>query len=189
MATDAKAQVTTWQLDPAHTRVEFAVKHMMFTSVRGHFRDMDGRIELDTENPNKSRVEVEIGAASIDTGVEDRDNHLRSGDFLDAENHPKLTFVSKRIDGAAFNEGEEFEVVGDLTIRGTTREVTLDAIYHGQGKDPFGNHKAGFTAETKLDRREFGLTWNQTLEAGGVLVGPEVKIVIDAQFARQEHTA
>lgn len=192
MATETQTQAdtrtgkTTWQLDPAHTQVEFAVKHMMFTSVRGRFGEVSGKLELDPENPNASRVEVEIDAASIDTGVPDRDAHLRSADFLDAENHPKLTFRSTAVKGADFEPGEDFQVEGELEIRGTTRKITLDAIYHGQGKDPFGNHKAGFTAEMDLDRSDFGLTWNQALEAGGVLVGERVKITIDAQFAREE---
>ncbi len=182
----AKAKRTTWQLDPAHTRVEFAVKHMMFTTVRGRFGDVSGTIEVDEANPDESRVEVEIDAASIDTGVEDRDTHLRSADFLDVENHPRITFRSRRVEGAAFQEGEGFRVVGDLTIRGKAREVTLEATFEGQGKDPWGGWRAGFNAGVEIDRREWGLRWNQALEAGGVLVGNTVTIDVDAQAVKQE---
>ena len=118
---------TTWQIDPNHSAVEFAVKHMMFTTVRGRFKDVKGTIEVDEQNPDRSVVNVEIAAASIDTGSADRDTHLRSADFLDVENHPTLTFRSKRVEGAMQKEGDSFRVVGDLTIRGTTMEVTLDA--------------------------------------------------------------
>ncbi len=176
----------TWNLDPAHTTVEFSVKHMMFTTVRGRFKDVSGTIALDPDDPDASHVEVEIEAASIDTGVEDRDKHLRSADFLDVENHTEITFRSRRVDGAAREEGDEFQLVGDLTIRGTTREVTLDCTFQGVGKDPWGGERAGFNARTKVDRRDFGLTWNQALEAGGVLVGNDVKIEIDAQAVKQD---
>ena len=182
--TNATAQATSWTIDKAHSQVEFGVKHMMFTTVKGQFRDVDAVIRLDEANPNDSTVEVNIDAASIDTAVADRDNHLRSPDFFDAENHPTLTFRSKQIDGASFREGEEFTVVGDLTIRGTTREVPLKATFEGRGRDPWGQEKAAFTAEGKIDRHDFGLTWNQALEAGGVLVGRDIKVSINAQFVR-----
>lgn len=176
---------TTWKLDPAHTSVELSVKHMMFTKVRGRMGGVEGTLEIDEENPDQSSVHVRIGAASIDTGVEDRDNHLRSGDFLDAENHPWITFESKRIEGAMNREGDRFEVVGDLTIRGTTREIALDATYAGQGRDPWGRRRAGFEASTTIDRREWGLKWNQALEAGGILVGNEVEIELEVQAVQQ----
>ncbi|NIQ52877.1 MAG: polyisoprenoid-binding protein, partial [Gammaproteobacteria bacterium] len=158
---------TTWQLDPAHTSVEFTVKHMMFTTVRGRFPDVEGRITVNEENPAASVVSVDMAAASIDTGAADRDAHLRSGDFLDAETHEKLTFRSRRVEGLRLDEGASFTVVGDLTIRGTTREVTLEATYQGRGQDPWGGQRVGFEAATKIDRREWGLEWNQALEAGG----------------------
>ena len=182
--TNATAQATTWTIDKAHSQIEFGVKHMMFTTVKGHFRDFDSVIRLDEANPNDSSVEVTIDAASIDTAAADRDNHLRSADFFDVENHGKLTFRSTRIEGASFKEGEEFTVYGDLTIRGTTREVALKATYEGRGKDPWGQEKAAFTAEGKIDRHDFGLTWNQALETGGVLVGRDIKLSINAQFVR-----
>lgn len=179
------AEKTTWSIDPAHTAVEFAVKHMMFTTVRGRFGDVAGTLVVDEENPDRSTVEVVIGAASIDTGVEDRDAHLRSADFLDVETHEEITFRSKRIEGAAFQEGESFQVIGDLTIRGTTIEVTLDAEYQGQGQDPWGGRRAGFEASTEIDRRDWGLEWNQALETGGVLVANKVKIELAVQAVKQ----
>jgi polyisoprenoid-binding protein YceI len=182
--TNATAQATTWTIDKAHSQVEFGVKHMMFTTVKGQFRDVDALIRLDEANPNESSVEVTIDAASIDTAVGDRDNHLRSADFFDVANHPKLVFRSTRIEGATFAEGEEFTVVGELTIRGTTREVSLKATFEGRGRDPWGQEKAAFTAEGRIDRHDFGLTWNQALEAGGVLVGRDVRLQINAQFVR-----
>ena len=178
------AQATTWTVDKAHTQVEFGVKHMMFTTVRGQFRNVDATILLDEDNPNDSSVEAVIDAASIDTAAADRDAHLRSADFFDVETHPQLTFRSKRIEGASFREGEKFKLIGDLTIRGTTREVTLDVTFEGRGRDPWGVEKAAFTAEGKIDRHDFGLTWNQALETGGVLVGRDIKLMINAQFIR-----
>jgi polyisoprenoid-binding protein YceI len=177
--------ITTWTLDPAHTAVEFAVKHMMFTTVRGRFKNLTGTIHIDEQNPGNSRVEVDIEAASIDTGVADRDAHLRSADFLDVENHPRLTFRSRRIEGPYAKEGDRFTIVGQLTIRGTSMEVTLDAAFEGLGKDPWGGERAGFAARTEIDRREWGLKWNQALETGGVLVGHAVRIEIEAQAVKQ----
>ena len=177
-------QATTWKLDPAHTAVEFAVKHMMFTTVRGRFKALSGEIHIDEQQPDKSHVEVEIEAASIDTGVADRDAHLRSADFLDVENHPRLTFRSTRVEGAHAKLGDRFRVVGLLSIRGTALEVTLDASFEGLGKDPWGGDRAGFTAKTEIDRREWGLKWNQALETGGVLVANKVRIEIEAQAVK-----
>ncbi len=185
MAVSTNTTVSTWKLDPAHTTVEFAVKHMMFTTVRGRFKGVDGTITIDEQNPDASRVEVEIDAASIDTGAPDRDQHLRSADFLDVANYPKLTFRSTRVEGAYRKEGDRFKVTGVLTIRGTSREVTLDCTFEGLGKDPWGGERAGFNAKTEIDRREWGLKWNQALEAGGVLVGNTVKIEIEAQAVKQ----
>lgn len=176
----------TWKLDPAHSQVEFAVKHMMFTTVRGRFADVSGTVTFDADDPSESSVEVEIDAASIDTQVEDRDKHLRSGDFLDVENHPTLTFKSRRVEGSPSEAGDSFKVVGDLTIRGTSKEVVLDAEFGGTGTDPWGGTRVGFRADTKIDRRDFGLTWNQALEAGGVLVGHDVKIHLEVQAVQQE---
>jgi polyisoprenoid-binding protein YceI len=179
------AEKTTWQIDAAHSSVEFAVKHMMFTTVRGRFKDVKGTIEADEQNPDASTVNVEIAAASIDTGSPDRDAHLRSADFLDVENHPTLTFRSKRVEGAMKKEGDKFRVVGDLTIRGTTMEVTLECQYEGTGKDPWGGTRAGTRAEARIDRRDWGLKWNQALETGGILVANEVRLEVEVQAVKQ----
>lgn len=179
-------RTTTWQLDPEHTMVEFAVKHMMFTTVRGRLPLVDGEVRLDAEDPERSSVEVELDATGIDTGSEDRDTHLRSADFLDVEDHPVLTFRSTRVEAAAIEEGERFTVVGDLTIRGRSVEVELEVEFQGTGPDPWGGERAGFRATTEIDRRDWGLEWNQALETGGVLVGNAVRIEIEAQAVKQE---
>ena len=175
---------TTWQIDPAHTGVELAVKHMMFTTVRGRFKDVKGTVVIDEQNPASSTVEVEISAASLDTGVADRDGHLRSADFLDVENYPTLTFRSKRVEGAFAKEGDPFTITGDLTIRGVTKEVTLEGTYEGTGKDPWGGIRAGARATAKIDRRDWGLVWNQALETGGILVANDVRIEIEVQAVK-----
>lgn len=172
---------TAWKLDPAHTSVEFSAKHMMITTVRGRIADVEGTIYTDEKNPSKSSVEAVLKAASLDTRSEQRDQHLRSADFLDVENYPDITFRSKRIEGSK----ERFKLTGDLTIRGVTKEITLDVTFEGEGKDPWGGERAGFTANGKIDRRDFGLTWNQALETGGVLVANEIKISIEAQATKQ----
>lgn len=171
----------TWNIDPAHTSVEFTVKHMMFSTVRGRFKDVKGTLNVDEKNPDRSTVTVDIGAASIDTGTADRDKHLRSADFLDVEKYPTLTFRSKRVQGAMGKEGDRFKVTGDLTIRGTTKEITLDVTFEGRGKDPWGNQRAGARATGEIDRSEWGLKWNQALETGGILVGNTVRIEIEVQ--------
>lgn len=180
---------TTWQIDPTHSSVELAVKHMMFTTVRGRFNDVMGTIELDEQNPANSTVNVEIAAASLDTGVADRDGHLRSADFLDVETHPTLTFVSKRIEGAFAKEGDAFRITGDLSIRGVTKEVTLEGTFEGTGKDPWGGTRAGARATAKIDRRDWGLVWNQTLETGGILVANDVRIDLEVQAVKQAAVA
>lgn len=172
---------TRWIIDPAHTNVEFSAKHLMITTVRGRISDVEGTIIADEQNPANSKVDVTLKAATIDTRIEQRDQHLRSADFLDVENFPTITFRSKRIDGSR----EEFKLYGDLTIRGTTREIVLDVTFEGKQKDPWGGERVGFTAKGKLDRREFGLTWNQALEAGGVVVGNEIRVTIDIEAVRE----
>ena len=173
---------TTWKLDPSHSSVEFAAKHMMFTTVKGRFADVEGTITTDGETPSTASVNVIMQATSIDTRNEMRDNHLRSADFLDAASQPVLTFKSTSIQGAK----DHFTVIGELTIRGVTRPVTLDVQYEGAGRDPWGGERMGFSASGKIDRRDFGLTWNQALEAGGVLVSNDIRINIDAQLTRVE---
>ena len=179
--TQAPVKTSTWKIDPAHSNVEFAVKHLMISTVKGRFSDVEGEIVIADGQPSHSSVTATLKAASIDTRTGQRDDHLRSADFLDAANHADITFKSTRITG----DQSEFKVTGDLTIRGVTREVTLDATNEGAGKDPWGGDRIAFSATTKLDRREFGLTWNQAVEAGGVLVGNDVKITIDVQAVKQ----
>ena len=180
MTAPAASATNAWKLDASHTTVEFSARHMMFTTVKGRLADVDGTVTVNGATPDTAVVDVTIKAASIDTRTEQRDQHLRSGDFLDVENFPDVTFRSTKISGAK----EHFTLTGDLTIRGTTKSVTLDVIYEGAGKDPWGGERMGFSADGKIDRREFGLTWNQVLEAGGVIVSNEIKIHIDAQLVR-----
>jgi polyisoprenoid-binding protein YceI len=181
----SRTGTTTWKIDPNHTLVEFSAKHLMITTVKGRFTTVSGTIEVNEQSPDRSRVEAEIAAATLDTGTEQRDQHLRSPDFLDVEKYPTISFRSKRIQGSSTNPGDEFKVVGDLTIHGVTREVTLDAVYEGTGKDPWGGERVSFSAKSKIDRREFGLTWNQALETGGLLVGNEIKISLEVQAVKQ----
>ena len=188
MASGTAVQVgtSTWRLDPAHSSVEFSVKHMMMTTVRGRFYSVSATLTGDEEHPEGCCVEVEIDAASIDTGMPDRDAHLRGPDFFDAATYPKIRFRSKRLEGDFGGEGDRFRAVGDLTMRDQTIEVTLDCEYQGRGKDPWGKQRAGFSAHAELDRREWGLRWNQAIETGGVLVANKVRIDIEAQFVRDE---
>lgn len=172
---------TVWKLDPSHTSVEFAAKHMMITTVRGRIADVEGTIYTDEENPSKSSVEAVLKGASLDTRSDQRDQHLRSADFLDVEKFPDITFRSTRIEGTK----EKFKLFGDLTIRGTTKEIALDVTFEGEARDPWGGERVGFAASGKIDRRDFGLTWNQALETGGLLVGNDIKISIEAQATKQ----
>jgi polyisoprenoid-binding protein YceI len=154
---------------------------MMITNVRGHFTDVEGTITINRDHPAESAVEARIDPSSLTTGVVDRDNHLRSADFLNTERYPDITFRSTEITGTYQKPGDSFTVKGDLTIGEVTRPVTLDVEFEGEGKDPWGGTRVSFSADTSIDRREFGLTWNKALEAGGVLVGNEILIHIEAQ--------
>ena len=173
---------TTWALDPAHTLVEFAAKHMVFTTVKGRFSGVSGAIVENKADHTLSSVDVEIDAATLDTRESRRDDHLRSADFLDVENYPTISFKSTRIE--KIGEGH-LRVVGNLTIRGTTREVALDTTLNGEADSPFGTHVGSFTAETSINRKDFGLNWNVALEAGGFMVGDTVKIAIETEGVRQ----
>jgi polyisoprenoid-binding protein YceI len=173
--------MSQWNIDPSHSTIGFSVKHLMISTVRGRFADVKGTLTADEAEPTRSAVAIEIRSASVDTRSEQRDNHLRSADFFDADRHPVLTFASRKLEG---DPKASFKLIGDLTIRGVTREVSLDAAFEGQGKDPWGNERRAFTATGKLNRHDFGLDWNQALEAGGLLVSPDVKLEIDAQFIR-----
>jgi polyisoprenoid-binding protein YceI len=183
-STAAATQRTNWTIDPAHTLVEFSAKHMMITTVKGRFSDVKGTITIDEAQPDRSTVEATINAKSLDTRTEDRDKHLRSADFLDVEKFPTVTFKSRRIQGASNQQGKSFKVTGDLTIHDVTREIMLDTTYEGRGKDPWGGERVSFSAETKIDRRDFGVTWNAALETGGVLVSNDIKIQIEVQAVR-----
>ena len=173
--------VTTWKIDPVHTSVEFAVRHLMITTVKGRFTGVTGIVKDDDRDPAKGEVEITIDAASIDTREPQRDAHLRSADFFDVETHPTITFRSRRIEAA---QDDGFKLVGDLTMHGITREVALDVTSHGRVKDPWGGERAGFSATAKVKRSEFGLTWNQLLETGGVAVGDDIKISIDVELVK-----
>jgi len=182
MTTATHTRTSTWTIDPTHSIAEFAVKHLVITTVKGRFRDLEGTIEIDEAQPENSSVEAKIAVASVDTNVEDRDKHLRSDDFFNAEQFPYLTFRSTRIERL----GEErFKLIGELTIRDVTKEVDLDGEYEGQIADPWGNQRAAFTATTQISRKEFGIRWNQALETGGAVVGDNVKITLHLEAVRQ----
>src|SRR5262245_43067206 len=172
---------TTWNIDTAHTGINFSVRHMVLSKVRGRFAKYSGAIQIDDVDMTRSVVDVTIDAASIDTGVADRDTHLRSADFFDVERFPELRFRSKRIERL---DDAGYRVLGDLTIRDVTREVSLDVEYGGRARDPWGNERVGFAAKVSLDRKDFGLTWNQVLEAGGILVGDRIDIDLEVQAVR-----
>lgn len=175
---------TKWQIDPSHSSANFSIKHMMIAKVHGGFEKLSGTMVYDAADPSKSSVEAVIEASSINTREPQRDTHLKSSDFFDVEKFPTLTFKSKRVEKTG--DGE-LKVTGDLTIHGVTKEVVLDVEGPSEElKDPWGNTKIGISATTKIKRKDFGLTWNAALEAGGFLVGDDVTISLDVQFAKQE---
>lgn len=177
----------SWQLDIAHSEIQFKVRHMMVSWVRGQFEKFSGTVQLDEQNPANTQVEITIDAASINTRQADRDAHLRSPDFLDVANHPTITFKSKRVE---LTGERTAKLVGDLTIRGVTKEVTLNVSYAGQSKSPFGPFvTAGFSAETTINRKEWGLVWNAMIESGGVLVGEEIHISIEMELMKSVEEA
>ena len=181
-ATPAVAQ-SVWEIDPAHSSVQFSVRHMMVSNVRGAFTKVSGTVKADDKDVTKSQVEATIDAASIDTRETKRDEHLRSPDFLDVAKYPTITFKSKKIEKAG--EGR-YKMTGDLTLHGVTREVVLDV----EGptptvKDPRGSIRAGATATTKLDRQDFGIAWSKTLDGGGVVVGNEIAVTIDVEGVKK----
>ena len=171
---------TAWKLDPSHTSVEFSAKHLMITTVRGRITDIEGIIYTDEKDLKNSSVEATLKAVSLDTRTDQRDQHLRSADFLDVEKFPEIRFRSTRIQG----DKQSFKLTGDLTIRDVTKPITLDVEFEGETKDPWGGQRLGFSANGKIDRREFGLTWNQALEAGGVVVGNDIKINLEVQAVK-----
>lgn len=188
-AVETSGRVTgrqAWAVDPTHTLVEFSARHMMITTVKGRIAGVRGTVLVDAGEPSNSLVDVELDAATVDTRSEDRDAHLRSGDFLDVESYPVIRFRSVRVEGEPREAGDEFRLVGELTIRDVTREVVLDAVFEGGGRDPWGGERLSYSATTKVDRRDFGLSWNQALETGGVLVSNELKIQVEVQLVRAE---
>ena len=182
MTTQQQLATSTWTVDKAHSNVDFSVKHMVISTVRGAFREFEATLHIDEANPPASRVSVTIDVASIDTNAPDRDAHLRSDDFFNAEQFPKLTFQSKRVE----LEGEaKFRVTGDLTIRDVTREIVLQGTFSGRVQDPWGNDRAAFSAETEISRKDFNVRWNQMLETGGAIVSDRVKIHVYIEAVRQ----
>ncbi|MFQ3664262.1 MAG: YceI family protein [Chloroflexaceae bacterium] len=175
--------MTSWVIDNSHSMIQFTVRHMMISKVRGRFERFSGSVMFDEQNPINSSVNVQIEAASIETRDARRDAHLTSPDFLDAANYPYLTFASKRIEVLDESHGR---IIGDLTIRGVTREVALDVEYNGQARAPWGTTSAGFHGSTVMNRKDWGLNWNVGLETGGVLVGEEVQIDIELEIVKQE---
>ncbi len=168
----------SWEFDPAHTLVEFSVKHMMVTTVKGRFKKFSSKLELDEQHPEASSVEFSIDAASIDTGDEGRDAHLRSPDFFDVQTYPAITFTSTNIEP---HSGDHYHVTGDLTMHGVTRPITVDVTQEGKFTDLQGHPRYALTISATLNRKDFGLNWNVALEAGGVLVSDKVNITIEAQ--------
>jgi polyisoprenoid-binding protein YceI len=178
------AFATDWQIDPAHTNVEFSVRHLMISNVRGDFNKVAGTVTSDGQNPEAVKIDAVIDAGSIDTRIEKRDQHLKSADFLNVEKFPTIEFKSKKV---VANGAGKWKVTGDLTLHGVTKEVVLDV----EGptteiKDPMGNTRAGASATTKISRKDFGLTWNKALETGGVMVGDEVEITIDVEAVQKK---
>jgi len=173
--------MTTYTIDNAHSEVLFQVRHLV-TKVRGRFTSFRGTVLFDEARPDHSSVNVEIAADSVDTGTPDRDAHLRSADFFDAEHYPTLTFVSTRVE---HDSDDRYDVSGTLTIRGVSKAVTLPVTFLGFAKDPWGHQRAGFETELAVNRKDYGLMWNAALESGGFLVGDEVKITVSAQAVRQ----
>jgi polyisoprenoid-binding protein YceI len=173
---------TTWSIDPVHSNVEFAVRHLMIATVKGRFTDVKGTVVTDEADPKANSVEVTIGAASIDTREPQRDAHLRSADFFDVDVHPTIGFRSTSLIDVS---PDDFRLAGNLTIHGVTRPVVLDTISEGRTRDPWGGERAGFSATGKIKRSDFGLVWNQVLEAGGFAVGDEVKLSIDVELVKK----
>lgn len=169
-----------WNIDTSHSNVEFVARHLVVTKVRGHFGKWSGHIDIDKDDVTKSSAAATFEVDSIDTREAQRDGHLKSADFLDAENFPQITFASKKVE----KDGSDLEITGDLTIRGVTKEVTLAVEAHGTNKDPWGNVKALYTAKTHINRKDFGVNFNAVLETGGVLVSDKIEIEIEIQAAK-----
>jgi polyisoprenoid-binding protein YceI len=181
-----RKHMTTWNIDTSHSGAHFTVRHMVVSKVRGAFSRWQGTLQFDEQNPEASKVSVQIEAASIDTREEKRDAHLRSPDFFDVAQYPTLSFESTKVEKV---EGSSYRVTGELTIHGITKQVVLDTDFLGAGKDPWGNDRVGFEASTSINRKDFGLAWNQALEAGGVLVGDKIEISLDVEAVKAQATS
>jgi len=178
---------STWDIDPSHSSATFAIKHMMVSNVRGEFGKMKGSVEVDDKDITKSKAQATIDASSINTRDEKRDAHLKSPEFFDVQKYPEITFTSKSIKKAGNNK---YKVMGDLTMHGVTKEVTLDTeVSPKTAKDPMGNERRFATATTKLNRKDYGLNWNKALEAGGMLVGDDVNITLDLSMVKRAEGA
>lgn|SRR5690349_609449 len=177
---------TRFEFDPTHSSINFSVRHLMVSKVRGHFAAWKGQLELDPDDLTRSKVAIEIDAASVDTKLAQRDDHLRSPDFLDAAKYPVLTFTGT---GITKVDDSTYELTGDLTIKDVTRPVTLNVDYAGAVKDPWGGERAGFSAHTTINRKDFGLTWNMMLEAGGIVVGDKIEIGIEIEAVKAAKAA
>lgn len=171
----------TYNLDPTHTRLGFVARHAMVSKVRGSFTELEGTASGNGADPSSAKVSVTVKTDSFTTGVADRDGHIKSGDFLEVDKYPEITFVST---GAAI-KGDELELTGDLTIKGVTKSITIPFEFNGEAKDPFGNTRIGFEGKTKISRKDFGITWNAALETGGVLVSDEVTLELEVEGVKQ----
>jgi polyisoprenoid-binding protein YceI len=180
---ESRAEAAAYVIDPDHSQVIFKVKHMGISTVTGRFDLIEGSYSFDDADISKSSVETTITSASINTNKQKRDDHLKSPDFLDVAKNPTITFKSKEVKKG---DGDDFIIVGDLTINGVTKQVELDAEYGGKAQDPMGNERTAFTAETKIDRKDFGITWNKTLDSGGLVVGDDVKIELEVEGIRKK---
>jgi polyisoprenoid-binding protein YceI len=176
-----KMTISKWAVDNAHSSIDFSVRHMMIANVKGSFQNFDATIEADVTDLTTANIAFNVELASIDTRNEDRDNHLRSADFFDVENHPTMTFKSSKI---ARVDEDEYEVTGELSLHGVTKTETFKVTFEGQGKDPWGNEKVGFSVNGSVNRTDYGLTWNAALETGGVLIGDKVKVSLQIEAAK-----
>lgn len=176
----------SWQLDKSHSEISFSVRHMMISTARGRFEEFEGNFDIDEANPSQSKIEVVIQAASINTKDAQRDGHLKSPDFFDVEKYPTITFKSTRVEQV---NGQQARLIGNLTIKDVTKEVALAVEYAGQSKSPWGTVSAGFSAHTKINRKDWGLVWNVALETGGMLVGEDVTIAIELELVKQPEAA
>jgi polyisoprenoid-binding protein YceI len=180
---DSQAEAVAYMIDPDHSQVIFSVKHMGISTVTGRFDLFEGTYNFDEKDPANSSVDVSITNSSVNTNKRKRDDHLRSPDFLNVEKYPTITFKSKEVKKG---KGNDFTIIGDLTINGVTKQVVLDSEYGGKAVDPMGQERTAFTAETTINRKDFGITWNKTLDSGGLVVGDDVKITLDVEGIRKK---